>query len=44
MLGVLRIIAFTLVIAGAVCLARHQRGAVEVDAPVVEPAAPVRVG
>jgi hypothetical protein len=44
MLGVLRVLAFTLVIAGAVCLARHQRGAVAVDTPPAEPARPVRVG
>jgi hypothetical protein len=44
MLGALRIIAFTLVIAGAVCLARHQRGGATVDVPPIEPARPVGVG
>jgi hypothetical protein len=44
MLGVLRVLAFTLVIAGAVCLARHQRGAVAVETPPPEPARPVGVG
>jgi hypothetical protein len=43
-LGALRIIAFTLVIAGAVCLARHQRGGATVDLPPPEPARPVGVG
>src|SRR3954447_18263946 len=44
MLGFLRITSFTLVIAGAVCLARHQRGAAAVEMPVVEPVAPLGVG
>ena len=43
-LGALRIIAFTLVIAGAVCLARHQRGAASVEGAPPEPARPVGVG
>jgi hypothetical protein len=43
-LGVLRITAFALVIAGAVCLARHQRGAVAVDAAPRKPVTPVGVG
>lgn len=44
MLGALRITAFTLVIAGAVCLARHQRGAADVEAAPTEPARTVGVG
>lgn len=44
MLGVLRITAFALVVAGAVALARHQRGGAAVDVPPAERPQPVEVG